>query len=98
MTPPAITNPNVLRGTGDEIVATIVDDAVASAAMSGMSVAASAASQRRVDRADQLSADSAAMWTIFMTTPNAMTGVGYRTLQQSAGYPAAGGTGTGTQP
>lgn len=48
---------------------------------------ASACSSRRVVRADQLQGDSDRMWSIFMTTPNVLTGVGYRTLQQDTGYP-----------
>lgn len=58
---------------------------------------ATACSARRIARADQLQGDSDRMWSVFMTTPNVMTGVGYRTLQQSSGYPAASGTGTDTK-
>lgn len=56
---------------------------------------AAAASNRRIVRADQLQGDSDRMWSVYMTTPNALTGIGYRTLQQSNGYPAASGSGTG---
>lgn len=48
---------------------------------------ASAASNRRIARADQLQGDSDRMWSVYMTTPSVLTGVGYRTLQQDTGYP-----------
>ena len=48
---------------------------------------ASAASNRRIARADQLQGDADRMWGIAMTTPNVMSAVGYRTLQQDTGYP-----------
>ncbi len=75
-------------------MASVVDDAVNAAALSGLSAEVTACSARRLARADQLQGDSDRMWSVYMTTPNVLTGVGYRTLQQSAGYPAASGTGT----
>jgi len=48
---------------------------------------ASACSNRRLARADQLQGDADRMWSVYMTTPNALTGIGYRTLQQDTGYP-----------
>ena len=49
---------------------------------------ASACSSRRITRADQLQGDADRMWSIYMTSPNVMTGIGYRTLQQDKGYPS----------
>ncbi len=76
-------------------MASVVDDAVQSSALSGMSVEASAASTRRVGRFDQLGADSAAMWAVALTTPTVFAGMGFRVAQQSAGFPSSSGTGTG---
>lgn len=74
---------------------TLVDGAIQAGALSGLASEQAAASSRRRDRADQLSADSAAMWTIALTTPNVMTAMAFRVAQQSGGYPANEGTGTG---
>jgi hypothetical protein len=63
--------------------------------MTALGNEAAAASSRRTNRADQLAGDSSAMWSVYLTSPNAMTGIGFRTLQQSGGYPADTGTGTG---
>jgi hypothetical protein len=82
-------------GEGETDMATVVDDAIHSISLSGLAAEVAACQARRITRADQLQGDSDRMWTIFMTTPNVLTGVGYRTLQQSAGYPADKGTGTG---
>ena len=68
-------------------MATVVDDAVQINALSGLAAETAACSGRRLARADQLQGDSDRMWSIFMTTPNVLTGVGYRTLQQDTGYP-----------
>lgn len=68
---------------------------VMQAILTGMATDAAAATSRRTIRADQLSADSGAMWGIHMTTPTIYAGMGFRTAQQSAGYPADSGTGTG---
>jgi len=54
-----------------------------------------AAAARRVTLADQLGADSARMWAIAMTTPTVLAGMGFRVAQQSAGWPADSGTGSG---
>jgi len=74
---------------------TQADDAVMNAVMSGMAGEAAAAAARRVGRFDQLSADSASMWAVALTTPTVMAGLGFRVAQQSGGYPAQSGTGTG---
>lgn len=66
-----------------------------SVAMTAMGNEFAAAAARRTIRADQLAGDSSAMWAQYLTTPNAMAGIGFRTLQQSGGYPADSGTGTG---
>ena len=46
-----------------------------------------AAAARRVASADQLSSDSQRMWSVHMTTPTVMAGLGFRVAQQSEGYP-----------
>lgn len=78
-------------------MASLVDDAVQSTVVSAMSVEAGAASSRRVARADQLAGDANAMWAVALTTPTVFAGMGFRVAQQSAGYPADSGTGTGGQ-
>jgi hypothetical protein len=35
------------------------------------------------------------MWAVALTTPTVMAGMGFRVAQQSGGYPAKSGTGTG---
>lgn len=42
-----------------------------------------AAAAARVRSADQLAGDSQRMWTIAMTTPSVMAGMGYRTMVES---------------
>jgi hypothetical protein len=74
---------------------TLVDDAIQSGALSGLAAEQTAASARRLNRADQLAADSASMWAVALTTPTVFAGMGFRVAQQSAGYPADSGTGTG---
>ena len=73
--------------TGEESNMAEASASCAQLAADSMITEASACSARRVVRADQLQGDSDRMWTIFMTTPNVLTGVGYRTLQQDTGYP-----------
>lgn len=87
-----------MPGEGESEMATVVDDAVQVAGITGLAAEAAACSARRLARADQLQGDSDRMWGIFMTTPNVLTGVGYRTLQQSGGYPSDSGTGTSAPP
>jgi len=65
-------------------------------AMTAMANEFGASAARRGNRADQLAGDSAAMWSIAMTTPTVMAGMGFRVAQQSEGWPAKTGTGTGT--
>jgi len=52
-------------------------------AMSTLVQGFSAGAQRRSDRADQLAGDSAAMWSIAMTTPTVNAGLGFRTANES---------------
>jgi len=82
-------------GEGDDVMASQADDQVMGGVMSGMAAEAAAAAARRTARFDQLAADSASVWNVAMTTPTVMTGMGFRVAQQSAGYPAKEGTGTG---
>ena len=46
-----------------------------------------AAAARRVAAADQLASDSQRMWSIAMTTPTVLAGMGFRVAQQSEGWP-----------
>lgn len=72
---------------GKELEMAEPSNGVAQLAADTLVAEASAASNRRIARADQLQGDSDRMWSVYMTTPNALTGIGYRTLQQDAGYP-----------
>lgn len=78
---------NIPTPSGEEEDVATVNGEVANAAVSGQVAELSASSSRRIVRADQLQGDADRMWAVYMTSPNAMTGIGYRTLQQSAGYP-----------
>ena len=73
----------------------VADGTVMSVVLTGMASAAASQADNRTKRADQLSADAAAMWGIHMTTPTIFAGMGFRVAQQSAGWPADKGTGTG---
>lgn len=73
----------------------LVDTAIQSGALSGLASEQTAAAARRIVRADQLAGDSAAMWAVALTSPTILAGMGFRVAQQSAGYPADTGTGTG---
>ena len=73
--------------TGEESEMAEPSAGVAQLAADTLAAEASAASNRRIVRADQLQGDSDRMWSVYMTTPNALTGIGYRTLQQDTGYP-----------
>ncbi len=88
----------VATGEGESDMAAIADEAVMNAVITGMATAAASLADNRNKRADQLAADSAAMWGIHMTTPTIYAGMGFRVAQQSAGYPANSGTGTGGTP
>lgn len=68
---------------GDSLMASVVDDGLLNVALSGLATAAAAGTQRRTDAADQLASDSQRMWSIAMTTPTAMAGLGYRTATES---------------
>lgn len=76
-------------------MASLVDEAIQSGALSNLAAEQAACSARRIARADQLAGDSAAMWAVALTTPTVFAGMGFRVAQQSAGYPANTGTGTG---
>ena len=76
-------------------MASLVDDAIQSGALSNLAAEQGAAGARRINRADQLAADAAAMWAVHLTTPTIFAGMGFRVAQQSGGYPANTGTGTG---
>ena len=93
-------NPAVLPVEGEEsepvMAESLVDASIQSGALSNLATEQAAAAARRIGRFDQLAADSAAMWTVALTTPTVMAGMGFRVAQQSEGYPAKGGTGTGT--
>jgi hypothetical protein len=52
-------------------------------AMTILANGASAGSNRRTDAADQLASDSQRMWSIAMTTPTVMAGLGYRTATEA---------------
>ena len=61
----------------------IVEQGNLTVALSMMAQEFSSAGGSRVRRFDQLAADSAAMWSVFMTTPSVMAGMGY---QATAGH------------
>ncbi len=63
--------------------------------LSNMGHAFQAAADRRNNAADQLASDSQRMWSVAMTTPTVLAGMGFRVAQQSGGWPADSGTGTG---
>ena len=52
-------------------------------AMTAMANEFGAASARRVNRFDQLGADSASMWAVALTSPTVLAGMGY---QAAAGH------------
>lgn len=72
-----------------------MDPDVKAVTLTGMGQAGASQAATRITRADQLAADSASMWGTAMTTPTVMMGMGFRVAQQSGGYPADTGTGTG---
>ena len=74
---------------GDEEMATNDNDfprysemANVQGAMSVMLQGGAAASVRRTDRADQISADSSAMWSIAMTSPTVMAAHGMKVASE----------------
>ena len=83
-----------VSGEGVIEMASVVDDSVHIAAITGLSAETAAASGRRIARADQLQGDSDRMWSVHMTTPTILAAMGFRVSQQSEGYPANSGTGT----
>lgn len=86
----------VATGKESSTMAASAEENVMQAVLTGMANDAAAGAQRRTARADQLSADSASMWAVHLTTPTIYAGMGFRVAQQSAGYPAGSGTGTTT--
>lgn len=61
-------------------MASIIDDVVAQSLNTGFAKEATAASDSRVRRWDQLAADTATMWANYLTTPTVMVGQGVRML------------------
>ena len=59
------------------------NDAVVSVALSGMAAGYAAAAEARVRGFDQLAIDAKAMWSIHMTTPTVLAGMG---VQAAAGH------------
>jgi hypothetical protein len=51
-----------------------------------------AAAAARVRGADQLAGDSQRMWSVHMTTPTVLAGLGFRVAQQPEGYPGKANT------
>ena len=64
-------------------MASVVDDGLLNISLSGLATASAAATQRRTDAADQLSADSQRMWTIAMTTPTQFAALAHRTTAET---------------
>lgn len=62
-------------------------------ALTGMANEFGASAARRTQRADQLGADSAAMWSVALTTPTVFAGMGF---QAAAGHMPPRQTETGT--
>lgn len=87
--------PVYTTGAKESEMASVVDESVHVAAITGLSAEVAAASGRRLARADQLQGDADRMWAVHMTTPTILAGMGFRVAQQSAGWPADTGTGTG---
>ncbi len=79
------------------MVAVAADESVMKVVLSGMVRAEAAAADVRIRAFDQLSVGTSAMWTQYLASPSILAGMGFRTAQQSAGYPASSGTGTGPQ-
>lgn len=64
-------------------MASLADDTVQATIITALSAAAGSAHERRVGRFDQLAGDSAAMWSVAMTTPTTNAALGYRTVVES---------------
>lgn len=95
MSPTIPVDPGNGEESNDMAAEAVVDLTNAQVILTGMAGAEAAAATSRTRRFDQLAEDSAAMWGIAMTTPTVMMGLGFRVSQQSGGYPASSGTGTG---
>jgi len=61
----------------------LAEDGNLAVAMTAMANEFGAAAARRVNGADQLASDSQRMWSIAMTTPTVMAGLGFRTATES---------------
>ena len=71
-------------GTGEGNMAeSVVDSSCLSVVHTALAGEFGAAAGRRTASADQLSGDSQRMWTIHMTSPAGMAGMGYRTMVES---------------
>ena len=85
-----------VSGEGDDDeMATEVNGGVMEAVMSGMAKAAAAQADIRIRRFDQLAGDTASMWVQYLASPSILAAMGFRVAQQSGGFPADTGTGTG---
>ena len=78
---------------GSDNVAAEANDAVVSVALSGMAAGYAAAAEARVRGFDQLAIDAKAMWSIHMTTPTVLAGMGF---QAAAGHMPPRQTESGT--
>jgi hypothetical protein len=95
---PKVTIEIPVEGEGDEGMAaaeSLADPSVMASIMTGMATEAAAATGSRTRRFDQLAEDAASMWAVALTSPTVLAGMGFRVAQQSAGWPADSGTGTG---
>lgn len=86
-----------IGGTGGTDMAASAEENIMQVVLSGMASESAAQQARRTSRMDQLAADSASMWSVHLTSPTILAAMGFRVAQQSAGWPASSGTGTGTQ-
>ena len=64
-------------------MASVIDDVTREAIIGGMAGSFAAGASRRLSRADSHSADSAALWTIAMTSPTVNAAAGYRMMAES---------------
>lgn len=77
-------------------MAATADENVMVTVLSGMARAEAAAADTRIRGFDQLAVGTSAMWTQYLASPSILAAMGFRVAQQSSGYPAEKGTGTGT--
>ena len=79
---------------GDDAMAA-AEDNVMQVVLSGMATSGAAAADSRVRAFDQLAVNASSMWAQYLASPSILAAMGYRTAQQSGGWPAESGTGTG---